>query len=518
MRLEAPADRRVRYREFAGVGGPKRVKVHRFAESGPGTRKVVYGNNLDEMRGAIMGRVFYVKRDGQFVRPLQPERNAWRLLMRRVRTKIVKTTPPVRKLSISQFLARYKGPKLRSYEQAAETLPFVPLSDSDFEIGAFIKKEKQELNKCPRVIRPVSVRANLELGMYVYPLEKAIYNTINNLCADDGCTWVTVTKGLNTFELGEVVAEKWAMFTDPVTVNLDCERFDQHVSVPALQWARSVLVGCIHNDGDGDDQKILQWLLDKQNRTKLKAKCHDGRIYSEFDGTLNSGVMNTSLYGVLLMFSMVWALVKEMRIKYEILCAGDDTNVIMERSDAARFEERVQRWGARFGFSIKIESVTDQLEQMVFCRMRPVFDGKRWRMVRDVVDALCRDSTTIKPIASQKAYDTMRHSISQCGLSICPGMPVMQSFYQMLGRGVGNSKVDQDKSMSGMKYMALGLDPKIEPITDEARLSFWKAFGFTPTEQVTLESAYDRLAPSYATRCDSSFDSVFPQNRIDYGA
>jgi len=465
-----------------------------------------------------MGRVFYVKRDGRFVRPLQPEPNAWKLLMRRVRTKIVKSTPPVSKISTIQFLARYSGPKLRSYEQAAESLQYVPLCAEDFRIGAFIKKEKQDLGKCPRVIRPISVRANLELGKFVYPLEKAIYNTINNLCARDGCTRVTVTKGLNTFQLGKAAADKWARFTNPVTVNLDCERFDQHVSVPALQWARSVLVGCIHNDADGQDQKELQWLLDQQNITELVARCNDGRIWAKVNGTLDSGVMNTSLYGVLLMFSMVWSLVREMHIEYEILCAGDDTNVIMERSDAAEFERRIQGWGRMFGFSIKIESVTDELEKMVFCRMQPVFDGEKWRMVRDVADALCRDSLSIKPIVNAKSYDTLRHSISQCGLSICPGIPMMQSFYQMLGRGVVAKKVDKDKSMSGMRYMALGLEPKVVPVTDEARLSFYRAFGYTPEQQISMEDAYDNLAPSYNTRCDSLFSTVFSQNKLDYGA
>jgi hypothetical protein len=51
---------------------------------------------------------------------------------------------------------------------------------------------------------------------------------------------------------------------------------------------------------------------------------------------------------------------------------------------------------------------------------------------------------------------------------------------------------------SGFEFMARGLTYEARPITDEARFSFWKAWGITPDFQVALEEQFSRLPTDIA--------------------
>lgn len=476
---------------------------------------MLYHNSVENMIAALYGRVFFVKdNEGGWCRPPMPVKGAYDSISW-FKRRVISTAGHVDKLCVSGFLDRYKGPKLRSYERAAEGLVVMPvLQDADFVIEAFVKDDLVKPGAVPRAIRPMSVRANLALGLYIYPLEKTLYAALDEIARREGCVRASVTKGLNAAEVGNLAHKKWQRFVDPVTVNLDCMRFDQHVSVPSLMWLTDI---CVAAFGEGTQEgKELRRMLSKQFKTHLVFRGPDGRVSTNVVGTLNSGVMNTSLYGILMMFSIVFTCLKEGDFsRYEILCAGDDTNVMMERADADRFERLIQPHGLKFGFTVKIESVTDVFEKMVFCRTQPVWDGVGYRMVRDPRDSCARDVLTAKDITNKKAYDVLRYSKAQCGLSLATGLPVLQNFYSMLQRGCpSTTKVDRDRSQSGMKFMAARLEPRIRAVSDRSRLSFYDAFGITAWEQVLLEREYDKLEPSFDARCDLSIAEFFPETLI----
>jgi len=122
---------------------------------------------------------------------------------------------------------------------------------------------------------------------------------------------------------------------------------------------------------------------------------------------------------------------------------------------------------------------------------------------------------TAKDITNKKAYDVLRYSKAQCGLSIATGIPVLQNFYSMLQRGCpSTTKVDRDRSQSGMKFMAARLEPRTRAVSDRSRLSFYDAFGIPAWEQVLLEREYDKLEPSFDARCDLSIAEFFPETLI----
>lgn len=495
---------RTRYTESPRYGIPKARRLRRYAEIGAGEERVVYNNRRDEVYAALIGRVYYAKKDGVYgevrapdIQYLRGEMASFGRIMRRHRVR-------VRAYSVDEFLSHYCGPKLRVYRMAFEDLTKSPLNNMDYVIKAFVKDEKMKVGKVPRLIRPMSARANARLGVYVYPAEKAVYACLNSIAASNGGSRLpSVTKGLNAFQLGELCAKKWARFRDPVALVLDCSRFDQHTSKYALRELARQLKSMLYLTRSEESE--LDRLLRAQEETRIVARTAECKLSCRVEGQLSSGVMNTSVYGVLMMFQMVQSVASRMGIRYEILCAGDDTNIIMERRHVGVFERSIVQQGDRLGYDIRVDERCEDLEKMTFCRMRPVYDGERWRMVRLLNEALNRDTLTTKPIDTVGAFDTQRHSISLCGLALTNGLPMMQDFYLALGRGAEGAKVDNDKSYSGMKVMARGLSPETREISVEARVSFWKAFGVTPDEQYRKERLYQATRPDFnRTPCDSN--------------
>nr|QDH88774.1 MAG: RNA-dependent RNA polymerase [Riboviria sp.] len=108
-----------------------------------------------------------------------------------------------------------------------ESLGRDPLVVKDSYLTSFVKFEKQDLGKAPRVINPRSPRYNLVLGKYLKFLEKRVYKGINR--AFGAHTAHTVIKGLNVEESGKVVMAKWRRFGKPVGVGLDTKVRHAHL-------------------------------------------------------------------------------------------------------------------------------------------------------------------------------------------------------------------------------------------------------------------------------------------------
>lgn len=453
------------------------------------------------MHAALLERVFYVKTDGVYARPILPTPGAILKHLGPVRKRIVRMSSGFQPISSEEFLDSYKGPKRKSYERASASLSTTPLSTKDYVVKAFVKDEKMDEGKVPRVIRPMNQRVNLSLGRYIKPGEKVLYGILNRLCRKAGGTSVSVTKGLNCYQVADLIVKKWGRFKNPLVLILDCARFDQHNSIAIMQWARSVIVESSHLDPANKAE--LTFLLDKQLRTTTWANCNDGDIKVKCEGTLCSGVMNTSLYGILITFCIIYSYAQTHTGQFDILCAGDDTNLFVEEDEYEHVQATIQAYAAQFGFKLKIEGTASSVETVTFCRMRPVFDGTLWRMVRDPEDSLARDCLTTKSLSCLREYDYQRTAVADCGLSLTTGIPVLQAFYEMLRRGTTVNPPKDRHLTTGMQFMARGLTGTGGvTITTEARVSFWRAFGIEPDYQEHLERQYSTLSPSYANRCD----------------
>jgi len=398
--------------------------------------------------------------------------------------KIVKPTAPLTK---DQFLGTYVGRKRTIYENAYESLRVKPFRKSDSYINWFMKCEKVAFTEAkepvPRGISPRSPRYHVQLGPYVKRIEKDIYDVIAQLCGGK-----TVFKGLNAFERGRQMRLMWDQFTDPVAVGLDASRFDQHVSVEALEWEHSIYKLYFPHD------RKLKGLLEMQKKNKCYGNLPDCRLEFTVNGKRMSGDMNTSLGNCLLMSSMVYAYVHGLGItKFRLANDGDDCVLIIERKDLRKLSN-LKEWFLRKGFSMKQEPPVDVFEQIEFCQSNPIWTEDGYVMVRNPLTSLSKDCISTMPLRTEKLARRWMAAVGEGGLALTGQIPVVQEFYsKLLNLGNRDNPFKMDQSnMTGAQYLAKGMKRKYGVVHWMTRVSFWRAFGLTPDRQIALEQEYKR--------------------------
>jgi len=94
-------------------------------------------------------------------------------------------------------------------------------------------------------------------------------------------------------------------------------------------------------------------------------------------------------------------------------------------------------------------------------------------------------------MGNQEEFDAWAAAIGGCGLALTKGVPFWESFYRnLLGGRSGKAWADDRVRDSGMGYMVGDMNIEDMPMTEEARYSFYLAFGMLPDEQVALECSH----------------------------
>lgn len=481
---------------------PKPRRLSYFAMAGGGLHFGAHTNDLDTIQRGLLERVFLHKEGNEWVPPHVPAAEFfWRRLnpFTRAYRKVARGLTP---LSREEFVASCDGRKRAIYEQALVRLETLGPQKWHVTLKTFVKFEKLNLTKkpnpAPRVIQPRSPEYNIQIGVYLRPLEGVLYKCIKKVFGG-----ITVFKGMNAVKQGWVAQNKWGRFVDPVAVGIDASRFDQHVHRHALEYEH-MLYNMHYNSRE------FAALLRHQIKQKGTATCQGGSLKYRIIGRRASGDMNTGCGNCLLMCAMVYSYMTEVGLVrpdgtclFEFMNNGDDGVIILERSNL-HLLDGMPRWFEQMGFPTEVEAPVYQLEHVEFCQTHPVYDGNEWVMMRDPRICLTKDLCTTKPLRSVGDWNTLRNSVSQCGLALAGNMPVFGEFYRFLGRGAG-SKIDRDLTQSGFTMLAHGLQQHLKPVTDSCRLSFADAFGMFPAEQLAWEAHYRKLVPTYGDPCRVPF-------------
>jgi hypothetical protein len=206
--------------------------------------------------------------------------------------------------------------------------------------------------------------------------------------------------------------------------------------------------------------------------------------------------MNTAVGNIILACAGVYGFLHSLGLHHTVcvLDAGDDCVIIGERAIIESMAPKLQPWfESNLGLIMKVEPLVDVLEQVSFCQTQPCYDGQTWRMVRDPRVSLTKDATVIHAnyVSDLKNYLSM---IGKCGLSLTSGLPVLQEYYTAMGPENGlSTPVDEVFAGSGFYRLAKGMRAQHRLVTDEARVSFWRAFGIPPDLQLSLEKHYREL-------------------------
>ena len=178
-------------------------------------------------------------------------------------------------------------------------------------------------------------------------------------------------------------------------------------------------------------------------------------------------------------------------VKFKFINNGDDCGAFIERRHVQTVVDAVPGFFRDYGFRIVCEAPVDRLELVSFCGMRPLscFDGVR--MVREFKTALEKDSLSVTHLPDEVTARKWIYPVGECGLALTSGVPVFQAFYQAyIRQGIKSNMSSAVYMESGAMRLAVGLHPKAQPVSSDARLSFWSAFGVTPEEQEHLEEYY----------------------------
>lgn len=451
---------------------------------GPESDLGVYNSNIGATARALSERYFLCKVGNEFVTPLQPKPNAFRRKsLCNFRSRVLEEMPSLPRMTLRETVSLYKGGKRKLYEHALRSLSERPLSKRDSELTAFVKFEKQNVIKAPRIICPRAPRYNLVLASYLKHSEHHFYKAINSVWNGQVAT---VMKGMDAFQQGRVAHLKWSRFNDPVAFSGDAIKHDVHTGRAALEFEHGYYTGLFPG------QHPLVACLKQQLVTKGRAYCCDGKIKFKRDGVRCSGDINTSLGNCLIVCSLLWAWCHERGIDAECMNNGDDWVLIMERKDLARCMDGIETFFSDCGYRIEVESPVFEFEHINFCQTNPVFTINGWVMTRNHTVVRQKDIMCLVDVPSDAMLRKWLSAVGQCGQSQTYGMPVLQSWYRMLDcheHFTEGFKQHIFKNTSQLTAMSKVV--KDVTITPEARCSYWAAFGVLPDEQEVLERTYD---------------------------
>lgn len=450
----------------------------------------MHNNSYSNLKRALFERVLSVNIGGVQQTPPQPQPGFVDREMKSFTRRLLHAVRRVPPMSTEQFVDSYVGKKRTMYENVAKNLDIQPITRKDSYIQAFIKDEKTNLTRkndpCPRVIQPRSARFNVAIGIHLKPMEKPIFRGIGAVFGSS-----TVMKGLNAQQRGVEVKRKWDKFDEPYAIMMDASRFDQHCNKDIISWEHMV------------EEKIAirRDELKRLNKFRRPNHCYfrtdDGDCGYILNGVRMSGDMDTALCNCLTMCAMTYSFMAWIGVlAYEYMNDGDDGVLIVEKRDSDIILRLFQDYFRRFGFTMKLEGVSDTIEGIEFCQARPVFDGTSYRFVRDPTICLGKDSLSLKTSVDVDEMQHLRNSVGWCGLSLAGDMPIFNEYYRSM---ISTPEVALTEYTTGMHYMSKGMKTKYSQPSDETRISFYNAYGIAPDTQLAIE-AIIREYPSHITR------------------
>lgn len=447
---------------------------------------VAFTSTLSVAWTVLMERVYYHIRDGEPTVPYTPSSEFVFNRLQPTFDKFRRVAGFIAKWDFDTFVKSTLGRKRRLYERAVGRL----LSGWSWpdvvrwsRIRGFIKWEKLPVEKkrlVPRLVQPRSPEYNVLLGCYTKACEHRLYSDLAEVAGDD---LPVVGKGMSSQELGEIIASKWGRYADPVCVGFDQSRFDQHISAAAMSYEHRYYQCYFHSSE-------LDKLLKLQLKTSGVITCEDGFIKYTIDGGRSSGDMNTGCGNTIVQFAILHSYCENFHFSRlpSFLVNGDDSLIICERADL-HLLDGLPDFCADLGFVLTVEPPVFILEQVSFCQMNPVWNGKQYVMMRSFPRCVEKDSfiaTKVSPVD----FPAYLASIGEAGVAINAGVPVLQEFYLWL-QSHSSRRVEIEDG--GLTYWSRGLTAKAMPITEEARVSFYNATGVLPEHQEALERAYKHM-------------------------
>jgi len=483
-----------------------------------GTLQGVHSQDSDAAWRAVTERVLFIETGQGFQPPPIPVPD-FRQRLRPCIDRVIsgyraKYSQPV-KLSYDEFIGLMLPRRQTRYRVAKQLL------DQGHEITkpvvkAFLKREKvsfESKDPAPRLIQPMPDEYLLEVGCYLKPFEKPLMDSIERSLD------VFISKGKLPQETATWISDKWSQYSEPVCVDLDVSRFDQHVHAEALKEEFYCYNKIFQNDYLA---KLLRMQINCSRRIVVEG---ESIISFRTEGGRLSGVPNTGMGNVLLMCAMLrtFCTSRFPERDFGLLDNGDDCNVIMERAWLAEFVAAARGWFLEMGFTLKIENVAYNLQDIEHCQASPIeIRPSEWTMVRKLRRVGMREALVVRAVREKKDWDFFRSAISCGGMYDFAGIPVLQAWFWKLGEGTNRSytPTSVNRSIEWLDVRSLrgqdmtGKDVKCLEISPQARAWLTAKFGICLWEQIDIECSVKNMPIEWCE--DGMRDCYTPISREEF--
>lgn len=400
-------------------------------------------------------------------------------------------------VSSAEYIDSMPSQKQKLYRAREQTAMQTRIDDKNsFKVKANIKAEKKpvKVDFIARIFGAYDIVVNILTGRFLKPLEHGIFHGINRTFQNlTGGHEFTVLKGMNAEEKARVIAEKWAMFGEPLAIELDCTHFDKHINSTLLRSEHSLYYRFYH----GAQRRELKRLLSYQIDVDWEARSDDGyKLNYSTRGGRVSGCVNTAMGNISVMCQVFYTyahLLSQMGIKFEYVNEGDDCFFIIEKRYRPLLPNIFDHF-IRFGLQVRIENEVTDIHKISFCQTSPMFINGRWVMIRPPKTVFFKDLCQIQYL-NLETYQKWMHEVGVGGSILNAGVPVFSVFYMKLvewgsKNGELPNALKNDMAYSGLWSLIKNMSVVSNEITSQNRFEFFLATGITSEMQILLETKF----------------------------
>jgi hypothetical protein len=381
----------------------------------------------------------------------------------------------------------------------------LPVEQETTTSGRGLPEAEIETSKDPRVISPFSPRFNLVLMKYIVPIERRLFDVVNELFARQATKFSmpiipVVMKGYNGPQTAKFFSDSWRTMPDAVAILLDIARFDGHMTTVLMKLIHTLYMTVLYlcPDEAAELRRLLRIMREPNIRSAKSVR--GGKLKYKRKGRVNSGGVDTSLIAVLAVCIIFYIWSKDLSFFVRLFDMGDDHQLHLARRHLPEVAGYLSVM-REFGFHVEVEAECDTLETAKFCQSFCIEGSRGPIMVRDPVAALTKDLWMVRPFYESKSREKLvrRHikAVSTCGRSLYYDTPVLSSFYHWLDRFAGNVKpLRQRGEWFALERLSRGVSRSatFTEVDDRQRIGFALATGWSPSLQRMLERVFDNAS------------------------